>query len=153
MIETSCTREDLHSTVDLGKITVGHHLRWLVANTNLETSRAPVDELDGSLRLESGNSAVSILGNDISTVQQAGSHVLAVARVTLDHLVVGLEAGHGDLHGRVGLVGCLGGRDDWGVSDEGEVDTRVRNEVGLELVQVDIEGAVESEGSGNRGND
>ena len=36
--------EDLHSAVDLGEIAVGHHLGWLVADTNLEASRAPIDE-------------------------------------------------------------------------------------------------------------
>jgi hypothetical protein len=95
---------DLHSTVNFGKITVGNHVRWLVADTDLETSWAPVNELDGSLGLEGSDGCVHILGNNISTVQEAGSHVLAIARVALHHLVVGLEAGHGDLHDGVGLV-------------------------------------------------
>lgn len=42
-----------------------------------------------------------------------------------------------------------GGRDDGGVADEGVVDARVWNQVRLELVQVDIEGAVETEGRGD----
>ncbi|KGL77526.1 hypothetical protein N309_01175, partial [Tinamus guttatus] len=36
-------------------------------------------------------------GHHVPTVQQAAGHVLAVARVTLDHLVGRLEAGIGDL--------------------------------------------------------
>jgi len=110
---TNIARHNLHSTVDLGKITVGHHLRRLVADTNLEASRAPVNELDRALCLEPLNSTVSVLGDNISTVKQAGSHVLSVAGIALDHLVVGLEAGHGDLHGRVSLVSCPLGGDDW----------------------------------------
>jgi len=90
---------DLHSTVDLGQIAVGHHLRRLVANTNLETSRAPVDELDGALGLESGDGAVDVLGDNVSTVEQASGHVLSVTGITLDHLVVGLKTRHGDLLG------------------------------------------------------
>lgn len=137
------------SAVDSGEVTVGDHLGGLVADTNLETGRAPVDELDGALGLDLGNGSVGVLGDDVTTVQQAGGHVLSVARIALDHLVVGLEAGVGDLHDRVGLVCGLGGGDDGSIGDEREVDTRVGDQVGLELVQVDVEGTVESEGGGN----
>ncbi len=137
------------SAVDSGKVTVGDHLRGLVADTNLETSRAPVDELDGALGLDLGNGSVGVLGDNVTTVQQAGGHVLSVARIALDHLVVGLEAGVGDLHDRVGLVGGLGSGDDRSIGDEREVNTWVGDQVGLELVQVDVEGTVESERGGN----
>lgn len=112
MLATDTLRQqfvDLHSAVDLGQVAVGHHLRRLVANTNLEASRAPVDELNRALRLECGNCAVGILGDNISTVKHAGGHVLAVARITLDHLVVRLEAGHGDFVGGIGFMSRLGG--------------------------------------------
>lgn len=95
---------------------------------------------------------MSLLRDNITTVEQASSHVLAVAGVTLDHLVVRLEAGHGDLVDRVGLVSGLVGGDNGGVGDQREVDTRVGDQVCLELVQVDVEGAVETERSGNGGN-
>jgi hypothetical protein len=137
--------------VDLGEVAVGDHLWWLVADTDLETSWAPVDELDGALGLERGNSLVNNLGNDVSTVKQAGGHVLAVARVALDHLAVWLEAGHADLLHAVGLVGSLGGRNDWRIGDQREVDTWVWDQVGLELVQVDVEGAVEAKRCGDGG--
>jgi len=132
--------------VDLGEIAVGDVHRGLVADTELEASGAPVDELDGALGLEGGDSGVGVLGDDVTAVEQAGGHVLAVARVALNHLVVGLEAGHGDLHDAVGLVRGLGGGDDRGVGDEREVNTGVGDQVGLELVEVDVEGTVEKEG-------
>ena len=144
---------DLHSTVDLCEISVGHVLWGLVADTNLEASGAPVDKLDGALGLERGNGAVNVLGNNVAAVEQAGGHVLSVAGVALDHLVVGLEAGHGDLLDRVGLVRRLGGRDDRGVSNEREVNTGVRDKVGLELVEINVERAIEAEGSSNGGDD
>lgn len=144
---------NLHCAVDLGQVAVGDLLRGLVADANLEASGAPVDELDGALGLEAGNSSVRVLWHDIAAVEQAGGHVLAVAGVTLDHLVVGLKARHGDFLHRVGLVRSLGRRDDGGISNQREVDTRVRDEVGLELVQVDVEGAVEAQGSGDGGDD
>jgi hypothetical protein len=137
------------SAVDSGKVTVGDHLRGLVADTDFETGRAPVDELNGTLGLDLGNGSVGVLGDNVTTVQQAGGHVLSVARIALDHLVVGLEAGVGNLHDRVGLVCGLGGGDDGSIGDEREMDTRVGDQVGLELVQVDVEGSVESERGGD----
>ena len=139
--------------VDLGEVSVWNHLWWLVADTDLETSWAPVDELDGALGLEGGNSSVGVLWNDITTVQQAGGHVLSVAWVALNHLVVWLEAGHGDLLDRVGLVGSLSRGDNWSVGNEWEVNTWVWNQVGLELVEIDVEGTIEAEGGGDGGND
>lgn len=139
--------------VDAGEVAVGDVLGGLVADTNLEASGAPVDELDGALGLEVGNGGVGVLGDNVSAVQQTGGHVLAVARVALDHLVVGLEAGVGDLHDRVGLVGGLGGGDDGSVSNEREVDTGVGDQVGLELVEVDVERTIETERGSDGGDD
>lgn len=147
----SKVRGDVHSAVDLGQVAVGHLVGGLVADTELEASRAPVDELDGPLGLERGDGSVGVVGDDVTAVQQARGHVLAVAGVALDHLVVGLEARHGHLLDRVGLVGGLGGRDDGRVGDKREVDTRVRDQVGLELVEIDVERAIETERRGDRG--
>ena len=83
---------NLHSAVNLGQIAVGDLVRRLVADTKLETSRAPVDELNGALGLEGSDGSVGVVGNNVTAVEQAGGHVLAVAGVALDHLVVGLEA-------------------------------------------------------------
>ena len=47
------------------------------------------------------------------------------------------------------MVG-LSGRDDWGEGSEGEVDTGEGYQVGLELVQVDVQRTIESKGSGDR---
>lgn len=93
---------------------------------------------------------MSILRDNITTVQQAGSHVLSIAGIALDHLVVGLKAGHGDFLNRIRLVGGLGGGDNGRVGNEREVNTRVRDQVGLELVQIDVQRAVESERGGDR---
>jgi len=143
----------LHSTIDLRKITVRHHLWWLIADTDLESSRAPVNELDCTLGLEGGDSGVCVLRNDISAVEQARSHVFAVAGITFDHLAVWLEAGHRDFLGGICLVGSLSGRDNGSVRNQGEVDARIWDEIGLELVEINIEGAVETEGGCDGGDD
>merc|ERR1719484_231358 len=44
------------SSHDLGEITTGNDGRGLVVNSALETGGAPVDELDGSLGLDGGDS-------------------------------------------------------------------------------------------------
>ena len=47
------------------------------------------------------------------------------------------------------LVGALGSRDDRGVADQGIVDTRIGDQVGLELVEIDVEGTIEAERRGD----
>merc|ERR1711898_89336 len=47
---------------DLGEITTWHNGRGLVVDTALESSGAPVDELDGSLGLDGGTEALTSLG-------------------------------------------------------------------------------------------
>ena len=41
---------------------------------------------------------MGVVRDDVTTVEQAGGHVLAETGVTLDHLVAGLKASHGHLH-------------------------------------------------------
>ena len=52
----------------------------------LEAGGAPVDELDGPLGLDGGDGGIDVLGHDVTTVQQAAGHVLAVTGVALHHL-------------------------------------------------------------------
>ena len=69
--------------------------------------------------------------------------------VALYHLVSGLEAREGHIGDRVLFMMGLGGGDDGGEGGEREVNTGERHQVGLELVQVDVQGTVESKGSGD----
>merc|ERR1719517_136843 len=78
-------------THNLGEITTWDNSWWLVVDTALEASWAPVDELDGSLGLDGGDSGVDILGDDITSVHEAAGHVLTVTRITLGHHGGGLE--------------------------------------------------------------
>lgn len=96
---------------------------------------------------------MGVVWNDVTTVQQTGSHVLAVTGITLDHLVVRLEARHCHLLDGVGFVGSLSSGDDWGVGDQREMDSGIRNQVGLEFVQVDVQGSIESQRGSNRRDD
>jgi len=141
-----------HGAHNLGEVTTGDDGRGLVVDTALEASGAPVDELDGSLGLDGGNSGVDILGDDITSVHEAAGHVLAVAGVALGHHGCGLERGVGDLgHGELLVVGLLSG-DDGSVGGQHKMDTGVGHQVSLELSDIDVEGTIESEG-GSQGRD
>lgn len=55
----------------------------------------------------------------------------------------------GQIRNLEALVGALGSRDDGGIADERVVDTGVRDQVGLELVEIDVQGAVEAKRRGD----
>jgi hypothetical protein len=46
-------------------------------------------------------------------------------------------------------VGSFGSRDDWSVGNEREVDTGVRDQVGLEFVEIDVERTIETKRGGD----
>ncbi len=137
----------LHRTVDLGQIAVRYHLGRLVANANLEASGAPVNELDGALGLQGRHGSMRVLGYHVATVKQAGRHVFPIAWIALDHLVVWLEARHGDFLDGERLVRSLRRRHDWGVGDKWEVYARVGHKIDLEFVQIHVQGTVEAKRS------
>merc|ERR1712080_461119 len=114
---------------------------------------APVDKLDAALALDGGNGGVHILGDDVTAVQHTAGHVLSMPWVAFDHGVGWLEASIGDLRNTQGLVVSLLGRDDGSICDEGEVDPRVGHKVGLELVQIDVQGSVKPQRGGDGRND
>merc|ERR1711866_5574 len=129
---------------DLGEVTTWDDSWWLVVDSALETSWAPVDELNGSLGLDGGDGGVDILGDDITSVHEAAGHVLSVSWVTLGHHGGWLEGAVGDLgDGELLVVGLLSG-DDWGIGGEHEVDSWVWHQVGLELSDIDVEGTIET---------
>jgi hypothetical protein len=120
--------------------------------------------LNGPLCLDVADSGVDVFGNNISSVQQATGHVLSLPGVALDHLVVALETSDSHLGNRVGLMEgysssalifanyrklTLVGRDDGCVGSKREVDSGERDQIGLELVQIDVQGTVESKRSGD----
>jgi len=138
---------------DLGEVTTWDDSWWLVIDTALETSWAPVNELNGSLGLDGSNGSVDVLWNDITSVHHAAGHIFTVSWVALGHHGSWLESGVGDLSDGELLVVSFLGRDDWGVRGEHEMDSWVWDQVGLELSDIDVKGTVESEGSSKGGDD
>jgi hypothetical protein len=143
-------RDHANSSHNLGQVTSGDNSGGLVVNTALESSGAPVDELDGSLGLDGGNGSVDILGDDITSVHHAAGHVLSVSGVTLDHHASGLESAVGDLsNGELLVVGLLG-RDDGGIAGKHEMDSGIGDQVSLELSDIDVQSSIESQRSSQR---
>jgi hypothetical protein len=136
----------------LGKVATRDNGRRLVVDTALETGRAPVNELNGSLGLDGSNRGVDVLRDNITTVHKAASHVFTVTRVALGHHGGGLKGRVGDLGDGELLVVSLLGADDRSVRGKHKVDTRVRHQVGLKLSDIDVEGTIETKGGGQRGN-
>ena len=141
--------EHADSAWNLGQVSTRNNSRWLVVDADLEASGTPIHKLDGPLGLDGCNGSIDILGDNITAIQHATSHVLAMTRIAFDHLVGWFEASIGDLsHGELLVVSLLS-RDDWGISDQREMDTRIGHQVSLEFSQVNVEGTIESERSGD----
>merc|ERR1719373_193359 len=134
--------EHAHRTRDLGQVSARNNSEWLVVDADLEASGTPIHKLDGPLGLDGCNGSIDILGDNISTVEHAAGHVFSVTRITLDHLIGRLKAGVGDLRDRQLLVVGFFSRDDWSIGDKWEVDAGIGHQVGLELGQINIEGAI-----------
>ena len=141
--------EHTYGTWYLGEISSWNNSWWLVVDSDLESSWAPVNELNGSLGLDGGDGSVDVLWNDISSVQEANSHVLSVAWIALHHLVGWLEATVGDVIDRESLMVSLVSRDQWSVRSQWEMNSWIWDQVGLELIEINIESSIETEGSGD----
>ena len=138
--------EHTDGSLYLGEISTRHDCGRLVVDPDLETSGTPVDELDGPLGFDGSDGRVDVFRDHIASVEDTAGHVFAVAWVAFDHLVGRLEAGVRDLgHRQLFVVGLLG-RYHWSVSDQREMNTRIRYQVGLELCQIHVQGAIETQG-------
>lgn len=86
-----------NSTLNACKIASWNNRGWLVIDTALETSGAPIHELDGPLGLDCGNGCIDILGYNVSAVHETAGHVLSMTGIALGHHASGLEDGVGNL--------------------------------------------------------
>jgi hypothetical protein len=136
---------------DLGKITSRNGSRGLRVKSTFESSGAPIDELNGSLSLHNGNGVGNILRNDVSTVHKAAGHVLSVSGVAFSHHIGRLKDGVGKLSSSQGLVVSLLSSNDGSIRAQHEMDSGIRHQVSLELVDIHIEGSLESQRGSERG--
>jgi len=136
-------------SLDFGKIATRNDSGALVVDANFEAGRAPIDEVDGSSGLDGSDGDIAILGNDITTIEQAAGHIFTATRITFHHLVLRVKASVRDLSNTELFVENFFSRDHRGVSDERKVDSGVGNKIGLEFGQIDIQRTIEAKGSRN----
>ena len=146
-------RDHTDGSHDFSKISTWNNCRWLIVDTTLEASWAPVNELDGSLGLNSSNGCIDILGDDITSVHEATGHVFTMSGVTLCHHGSGFEGRVSDLSNWELLVISFLSGDDWGVWWQHEMDSRIWHQVGLEFSDINVKSTIESKRCGQRWND
>lgn len=134
----------------LREIAAWYGRRWLIIDSNFKTRGTPVDKADVTLALHSGDRGIDVLGHDIAAIQKAAGHVFALAWVALDHLICGLEAFGGNLRNWYALMVGLFSRHYRCIGCQRKVYAGVGYQIRLELGQVDVQGAVESQGRGDR---
>jgi hypothetical protein len=86
-----------HGALHLGQVASGHNGGWLVVDTALEASGAPVDELDGALGLDHRTAALTSLGTTSPRYIRQQAMYLPWRGSHLAIMVGGLEHGVGDL--------------------------------------------------------
>ena len=83
------------STHDLGQVTTRHHCRWLVVDTALEASRAPVHKLDGTLGLNGGHRCVHVLWYNVTSVPEQQAALQLATRSSNPEPTMTCEHAHG----------------------------------------------------------
>merc|ERR1712172_209710 len=81
----SCVRQHTNGAGNLSQVTPGYNGWGLVVDTNFETSGTPINKFNGALGLDGSNGSVDILGDNITSVEHAAGHVLAVTGIAFDH--------------------------------------------------------------------
>jgi hypothetical protein len=100
---------------DFGQISTGDDGRGLIVNSDFESGRAPVDELNGSFGFNCGDGSVNVLRDNVSSVHHGAGHVFSMSGVTFGHHVGGFERRVGDFgNGELFVIGFFGG-DDGGI--------------------------------------
>ena len=122
-------------------------LTMLCKLTYLEASWTPIDELNRFFSSNGCNSSIDILWNNISTPQEAACHVFAHSWVTFDQLVPIFKTGIGQLKNGHLFMECPFCGDDWCVGGKREMNSWIRNQVGLEFIQIHIQGTIKSQWS------
>jgi len=132
-------------TLSLSDVSIRNLERRFGVDSGLESSRTPVNKLDRALVLDSSHGSLHIRRCDISTVHEATRHELSVGRITLGKKSAGV--GHdrsSQLSNRESLMVCLLAGHKRRIRRDEQMKTRVRNEHGGEVVNINIQGSIEA---------
>ena len=67
--DSSCVGQHANGAVDGGKLSARDVGGFLVVDTELEASRAPIDKVEAGSSFEGCNSSCAVAGNHIATVE------------------------------------------------------------------------------------
>ena len=114
---------------------------------DLKAGEGPVDEAETLGGLNGGDGRIDVFGDHIAAIEEAAGYVLALVRIAFDHVVIGTETSGREFADGNLVVGRLFGRNERRVGGHREVDARIRHQIRLELVQIDVERSVEPQRS------
>jgi hypothetical protein len=118
-----------------------------VINTDLEASLAPVNPLNSFFTLKCANRGIDVLGDNISSVHEAASHIFVSVLggvATNQHICRFEYSARYFISCQSFMVSLLSG-DERCVGTQGEMDSWVGHQVGLELSQVAVQVALETQ--------
>jgi hypothetical protein len=148
---SNCSVVSNHTASALGLCNVSSRdlERRLGVDSALESGRTPVNELNSALILDSSHGGLDVRWSNISTVHETTRHELSVGGVALGKKRSGLSHdSSGQLSNRESLMECLSTRHKRSVSRDEHVETRVWNENSGEVIDVYVQGSLETKGSG-----
>eukprot|EP01018_Ginkgo_biloba_P001999 Gb_02712 [translate_table: standard] len=127
-----------NSSLNFGQIAPGNDGGRLIVYSTLEPRWAPIHKLNGSLCFDRCHRRIHILWHDISTVHEAARHVFPMARIALSHHGGRLKGAVCNFCNRQLLVVSFLCRDHRRVRRKHKMDSRIRNQVCLELRYIHV---------------
>src|SRR5271170_7182612 len=127
----------------------GSDIYLLIVNSQFKSCRTPINKLNSPPHFNRRNSLIRIPRNHIPTIQQSTSHIMSSSRITNNHLIMRFKTLKSNILNTMRFMLCFGFRYDWCARDERIVNSWVRDEIGLEFCEVDVQGSFESEGGGD----
>lgn len=143
--DSSSVWKHANSTRYFSEISPRYDSWRLVVDSDFEASWTPINELNRAVGLDSSDRSIDILRNDITTIEKTYSHILAMTRITFNHLIAGFKTGIGYIRNRERFVIGLISRDDRSIGSKREVNTRIRNQVCLEFSKINVESTIETQ--------
>ena len=113
--------------------------------TYLKSRGAPIHKLHDFLGFQGRDGCIDVFRDDISPVQKTYGHILSLLWIAFHHLTSRIKARLGELVDSEAIVCRRPGRNYRSVCGQRIMDPRIWHEVHLELVEIHVQGTVESQ--------
>ena len=92
---------------------------------------------------------IDIFRDNVTTIKNTTSHIFSMSGIAFHHLICRFEAGVGNFrNGKLFMISFFGGNDGW-ISDQGEVNSWVGDQVCLKFSQINIESTIKTKRCSN----